>query len=148
MPIIAVGDSVALVDDADFETVSRHSWCISRKYAVTSIGRKSTRMHNLIMGGLGVDHIDGNCLNNTRKNLRFCNQSQNIANSKLSAKSTSGYKGVSWHKQDAMWRAHITFRYKFIHIGLFKDKVAAALAYNKKAKELFGEFAKLNEVPA
>ena len=35
---------------------------------------------------------------------------------------------------------------KNFYVGVFSDKKEAALAYNKKAKELFGEFAYQNPV--
>jgi len=44
------------------------------------------------------------------------------------------------------WTSRITKDGKEIHIGCFTTPEDAALAYNKKAKELFGEFATLNVV--
>jgi hypothetical protein len=42
------------------------------------------------------------------------------------------------------WMAQIKFNYKVIYLGMYKTKEEAALVYNKKAVELFGEFAQLN----
>ena len=44
------------------------------------------------------------------------------------------------------WRARITINGKTMHLGLFASAIEAARAYNEKAKELFGDFANLNEV--
>jgi hypothetical protein len=57
---------------------------------------------------------------------------------------TSGYNGVYWDKQNKKWRAHITYQNRKYHIGCFDDPVEAGKAYDKKALELFGEFAYLN----
>jgi hypothetical protein len=42
------------------------------------------------------------------------------------------------------WQARITFNRKTINIYAYKTEEEAARAYDKKAIELFGEFAQLN----
>jgi|TARA_R110002020_G_C15975619_1_gene747963 hypothetical protein len=42
------------------------------------------------------------------------------------------------------WEAYIMFNQKNIYLGSYKTKEEAARAYDKKAIELFGEFAQLN----
>jgi len=58
----------------------------------------------------------------------------------------SNYAGVSREKNSNKnpWRAYITFKGKHIRLGGFKTEEEAALAYDKKARELFGSVAKLN----
>ena len=58
----------------------------------------------------------------------------------------SNYVGVSRQKNSNKnpWRAYITFKGKQILLGGFKTEEEAALAYDKKAKELFGNNAKVN----
>jgi hypothetical protein len=65
-------------------------------------------------------------------------------NSKIT--NTSGFKGVIWHKQSKKWYARITLNYKRIDLGLFKDKIQAAIAYNEAAIKYHGEFARLNKI--
>lgn len=60
---------------------------------------------------------------------------------------TSGYKGVSWLKQKKLWRARLEFKGKCYHAGFYLTKEEAALAYNRKAIELHGDKAYLNEIP-
>jgi len=55
----------------------------------------------------------------------------------------SGYKGVTLHRK-GKWKAKIQFNKKGIYLGLYDTPEEAAIAYNKAAKEYFGEFAKLN----
>lgn len=59
---------------------------------------------------------------------------------------TSKYKGVGWWARDSNWRTKIGFMGKTIHVGYFNTEEEVALAYNAKAKELFGEFAHLNTI--
>jgi len=71
---------VALVDDADFDWLSRSKWhCSNDGYAVSGV----VVMHRLIMDapdGMEVDHIDRNKLNNRRSNLRVCTHAENMRN--------------------------------------------------------------------
>ena len=145
---------VALVDDADYEFLSRFKWCA---HAITNTffaSRRPTKlfkhelMHRAILSpipkGLEVDHIDGNSLNNQKSNLRPCTRSQNQWNSRLNSNNTSGVKGVSWYKKRSLWVAHIGVLGKRKTLGYFDEKEAAALAYDNAARSLFGEFAKTN----
>jgi hypothetical protein len=100
--------------------------------------------------GMVVDHINGNRLDNRKSNLRICTQFQNTKNRFKSRSNKSGYKGVSFFKAKyplkKPWVAEIVYNYKRISLGYFYTKEDAAKAYNKKAIELFGEFAKLNVI--
>ncbi len=89
-----------------------------------------------------VDHKDGNPLNNRWDNLRLATQSLNNANAKLRRDSTSGLKGVTFHKGAQKWCAQIQWHGKRIYLGLFKSKEAAHIAYMEKATSLFGEYAR------
>ena len=94
-----------------------------------------------------VDHIkraDGSHAQDSLSNLRICSRSQNLINQTIRSTNTSGYKGVSWHKPVNQWRAQITSCGRHKYLGLFTTPEAAALAYDKAAKGLHGEFANLN----
>lgn len=92
-----------------------------------------------------IDHRNGNGLDNRKTNLRVATRQQNSMNrKKVSKKTSSLYKGVCRIKRVHPWRAQITYNEVSIYIGLYKTEEEAARAYDKKATELFGEFAKLN----
>lgn len=94
--------------------------------------------------GYEVDHIDGNKLNNQRANLRLATRQQNVANRNGRGAATSQYKGVSWDAKNKNWRASIRANYKSENLGRYASEEQAARAYDKAAREHFGEFAWLN----
>ena len=138
----------AKVDDADFKWLNRHSWYFCKGYAYRKERGVSKYMHREILGSRGktrTDHINGDKLDNRRKNLRKCTASQNAINTgKYARAAESRYKGVSLHKKSGRWKARLFFRGKEIHIGYFSSEFKAAKAYNSEAKKRFGKFARMN----
>jgi hypothetical protein len=67
-----------------------------------------------------------------------------MANSRGHMRRRSSFKGVSFHAQFRKWRVIITKNKKNHHLGFFKSQVRAAMAYDDRAKELFGQFAHPN----
>lgn len=97
--------------------------------------------------GMQTDHINGDRLDNRRANLRICNGMENARNRGVSARHIeipSRYKGVSWERRAARWQAQIGCDGKKFHLGLFATEEEAARAYDAKARELHGDFARLN----
>lgn len=149
-----------IVDDCDFEDLSRFKWQTQRMerdgtlygfYAVRDYGgrlnRKTEYMHRRITGappGAEVDHIDGNRLNNVRANLRLATPAENRQNRGKYRNNTSGFHGVCWHGTRRKWRAYVSLGGKQFHAGLYDRLEDAARARDAKAKELYGEFARLN----
>lgn len=136
-----IPDKYLLLDN-DMKHVDDRLWCIDNVGYPTS---RSMRAHVLVMGrqkkGFEIDHINRDKLDNRRSNLRVVTKAQNIYNSK--PRSSSGYKGVS--KSGNVWRAYYKpYGSGQIHIGCYKTPEEAAKAYDKVAKETWGEFAYLN----
>lgn len=147
---LSVDDEMVLIDEADFKLVSQFRWRID-KYTgyVRSIGKANILMHRLIIKpskGLQVDHINFNKLDNRKTNLRMCTARQNSLYRPINKNNSSGFKGVSFRKDRGLYEAYIMVNRLRKHLGLFKDKIEAAKAYNKAAKLYFGEFAGLNDV--
>lgn len=141
---------MVMVDDEDFNRLNQFYWQADKHNAVAShLGATGKRilMSRFILkppANLEVDHKDGNRLNNQKSNLRLATSSQNKCNRGARKDNMSGYKGVSWHKQSGKWNARIKTKDIYKHLGLFKTKVDAAIAYNQAAIIYQGEFAHLN----
>lgn len=156
-----LGDKSAIVDDEDYQHLTQWTWRTAGRnyeyayrYTHTGSSKNGTRkqisipMHREIMKppkDKQIDHINGNKLDNRKENLRLATNSQNHQNIGITAKNTSGYKGVrqvykntKW--RNPKWRAECNGKY----IGDFSTREEAARAYNEAAKQHHGEFARLN----
>lgn len=150
-----------IVDDEDFEWLNQWKWCANKIhniwYAIRGLIHSEKiangkhiciLMHRQIMNcpkGFEIDHQDHNGLNNQKSNLRICTRNQNQHNQKIQTRiKSSQFKGVYWDKSTKRWPAQIKYNSKRIHLGGFGSEIEAAKAYDKAAKRLFGEFARLN----
>lgn len=133
-----------LIDDEDFERVNQYSWSLTRKY----YNSYAVRANQIILSRfimrikdpkICVDHIDGNTLNNQKSNLRICSTQENLRNKRSR---TDTYKGITYN--GFSWLAQIQHRGLNYYLGSHDTPEKAAKAYDAKAKELFGEFARLN----
>lgn len=153
---LANGKGFAVIDATDWPLVSRYEWHSHTRrdgqgfYAATrgAHGRANRYLHRLILDaprGINVDHKNGDGLDCRRVNLRLCDQTLNNANQRLSCMNTSGYKGVSLTSNPTpRWFAQIKRRKQHYFLGTFGTPEDAAHAYDAKARELFGEFARVN----
>jgi hypothetical protein len=140
----------AIIDIEDLEKVQKYCWYKHESgYAIASINGTRVRMHRFILGltqydGVAVvDHINRNCLDNQKVNLRVTDQSTNITNvSKPRRDNKSGYRGVS--KNGAKWSAYFQWKGKEHSRHGFNDSVAAALAYDDLVRTYGPPLAYLN----
>jgi hypothetical protein len=143
-------NELVFIDVEDAERVLKYSWCNCNGYIQNTAGGQilSRFILNLPKGEkLVVDHKNRNPKDNRKSNLRHCSQSLNQANAiKTLRKTTSQFKGVAFIKYYQKWRAYIKKDGRLYFIGNFSTEKEAALAYNKRAFELFGEFARLNNI--
>jgi len=170
----AGGGHSAIVDDDDYEWLSKMKWYVVRcGYAKQYLsvrtrllkvwddgytwGRAET-MHRVILGketqlsrDIHIDHINNNTLDNRKENLRPCTRAENIRNS-VKRRTNNGkpcsskYKGVIAYPYSGNkpWNAQIRHNGVLHNLGYFSSEEEAALAYDEKARELNGEFARTN----
>lgn len=156
----ANGTHAILIDDEDFDLISKHKWFIYRCifkgkkartfYAVAHIKGSTVRMHRLLMGvsnpKILVDHKDHNGLNNQRGNLRIASAQQNQFNMRPFKSNKSGFKGVSYHKGDKMYMVFLRVNNKNTYFGSYKTPTDAAKRWNELARQHHGDFAYQNPV--
>jgi hypothetical protein len=133
---------VALIDDEDYEKISKFRWYAYQDgrtmYAISHPHRnEKILMHRLILNpskGLVTDHIDGNGLNNQRGNLRAVTNRANLQN--RHCPKSSRFPGVCWDKYNHRWIAAIYFNGKKKNLGSFTNEIDAANAYQKECLSL------------
>lgn len=94
-----------------------------------------------------VDHKNLDKADDRIENLRLATATENALNRPRSSANTTGFKGVAKYNERytrAKYRAQIRHNGKRIFLGLFHTPEEAYEAYCKAAKELHGEFARLN----
>jgi hypothetical protein len=139
---------VTIVDDDVYERVKKYKYSFHRNYAVRFIYKNNASvkvyLHKEVLSQLGffTHHINGNKLDNRLENLRLSTASQSMNHRRKWGKTK--FKGV--HKSFLRFQAIIYHNKKTYYLGSFSTEKEAAIAYNKKAKELLGEFAELNEI--
>lgn len=146
----------AIIDatDSDLTTLK---WCVilghKTQYATRRDNKIMPYLHRVILSRIlgrellkteHVDHVNGNGLDNRRCNLRLATPSQSQQNQPRDRANTSGYKGVTLCKATLRWKAQIQVNKKHMHLGYFTTPELAYAAYCEAAKELHGEFARLD----
>jgi len=89
-----------------------------------------------------IDHINQVRSDNRFCNLRSASHSQNCMNKTRQSNNTTGFKGVSLHKQSNKFTARISLNGMRHSLGHFKTAEEAHQAYIKASGELHGEFAR------
>ena len=139
-----------LIDPGDYEKfVKGYSFMLHPggyvQYSSTKDGLNCKRLHRMIMGepeGMDVDHKNVNPLDNRRENLRVATTQQNQYNKNKNKTNTSGFKGVSFKKQNQKFVAQIRIDGKNKHLGYFSTAEGAHECYKRAAIQHHGEFAR------
>lgn len=148
-------DVYAKIDTRDYEKCRQYNWWLRRAdkytYPMTTIGRKSVGLHRVVLGlenapkTTYIDHINGDMLDNRRENLRVCTNAQNQWNVPKKSTSKQKYKGIRETKYGT-YEVRIRHLGKRLYLGTYKTEIEAVDVYNRKARELHGEFAYINEI--
>ena len=136
-----------MVDDSDYEWLSKFKWHIGNGYAKrnSSVDGKSVtiHMHREIMNtpnGYDTDHINGIRTDNRRCNLRVCTRSENLANRGAASSNKTGLKGVRKSSRVETFEAQIRVNGKGIYLGSFRTPEEAHIAYIAASKKYHGAF--------
>ena len=87
-----------------------------------------------------IDHINGIKSDNRILNLREATPHQNVCNSRISKKNTSGNKGVYLNKLTNKWVAQSMINGSYVYLGTFCNKEDAVMSYENFASKNHGEF--------
>jgi len=114
------------IDLEDLDNVLQYRWQGSAGRATSRIGTKESRKHlvmaRLILDAhedLEVDHINGNPLDNRKKNLREVTHAENMQNQGVRANSTTGIRNV-----------------QLVKSGFYKGKFCARVMKGGKSYEV------------
>lgn len=133
----------------------KRAGCIRKDgYCQISIKRRLYYRHRLIWimfngpipNNMLIDHKNGVYEGDNINNLQCITMQHNSSKQLRINKKTSNMRGVYWNKTHNKWHCNIKYNKKSIWIGAFDNEIDAGLAYNKKSKELFGEYAYQNEI--
>lgn len=150
-------DRLIIVDDEDYERLSKFTWSQSVSKVNRGVVRRSYK-HGLLTYTVSIaneimytrrvqyDHIDRNPLNNQKHNLRLATDKQNAQNRTKRRNASSKFKGVSWTPKVNRWACYICIDGKQVWLGYHETEDAAARRYNEMALKHFKEFASLNPV--
>ena len=152
-------DYSAYVDDEDYDKVKNFDWKVrsqtkkGKKYLYVyrnlerelNTKQRSVLLHHYICGrpseGQTLFFKDGNGLNCQKMNICFVSYSIKSYRFRKNKPSPDSFRGVRKY-----YISRIKYKNKLITLGYFNDERDAAIAYNMKAIELFGENASLNEI--
>lgn len=149
--------SEVLFDKEDYGKLKEYHWkksignSVDHTYAIAESRRDHLghrhfiQMHRLIKDvndeNLIIDHINHNCLDNRKTNLRIVTHSQNMQNTRLRSNNTSGFKGVSFNKTNNRWIATIVENGNYHFLGSYATKDEAIHARQLGEKKYHGEYA-------
>lgn len=137
------GDIIAetLIDKEDIPKVINDKWCRDKNGYVKN--SKQGYLHRILLGetNLFIDHINGDKLDNRKRNLRICNNADNLKNRvKLPKNNTSGILGVRFREDRNKWYAEIQCNKEKIYLGSFSSLEDAIKARLNGELEFFGKY--------
>ncbi|MGE0762370.1 MAG: AP2 domain-containing protein [Bdellovibrionales bacterium] len=152
----------AKIDAEDYDRVMQHTWRVIRKDSgrlkvvtniMTNKGNRQVSLGQFLMNppkGKMVyprRFMDG--LDYRKSNLIVCTMKER---QRILPKSrhhgSSRFKGVSYIQSLKRWRASIKVNGKSISLGVYESEFEAADAYNRAAREHFGDMAYQNPLRA
>jgi len=153
----------AIVDDEDYSYLNRLKWhCIEIEgvgynfkipaLTLLSVDKKKSfqfPMVNLLIRikpNMVVIHKNKNSLDCRKSNLAQTLKGGKVHYSRKIKGTYSKFRGVHWDKSVNKWRSSIMKDSKSYFLGYSDSEITLAKRYNKKARELYGEFAYQNKI--
>jgi len=147
----------AIVDNEDFPYLSRFNWSLGKTgHATRQIKGNYVELYMeffIKQKSKGERYLfkNRNPLDLRKENILVTNFGVSSAFSKKTSSETSSrFKGVYWDKRAKKWIAYLTARIGDKRVKLlwqsFDNEKEAALARNKKAIEIFGQYAYQNKI--
>jgi len=143
----------AMVDDEDFHYLNRFNWMYWETdtgfYPAREIGKRVIPMHHFILPSKKshyLRHKNNDALDNRKENMESISTNHRRHLGLKKRLGASIYRGVQKNSMNT-WRVVIAKDKIRYFIGNFTDEREGAIAYNEKAKELYGEFAYQNIIP-
>src|SRR5690606_28389539 len=156
----------AKISAKDYPKIAKFRWTAQRYrngvYYVTAVFRQKDSDNNLtkkqiiillhrlirdIPDGLVIDHLDHDGLNCARRNIKVTSNQKNTARRRPNASfCSSPYRGVVWCPDICSYVARIRSKGIRYYVGTFGDAREAAIAWNRKAIEVYGKGAFQNAI--
>lgn len=144
-------------DDLDYEVLRQQDLFVDKQRGhvmalwISKKGKRTVAPIVKLMldveGQTVIRYKDKNPLNIRRNNIEYITHKIAHYGQKKQENTTSIYKGVSWSKFAKKWCAYIGIDGDKKHLGYFSEEADAAMAYNDKAIEVWGEkYTLLNKI--
>lgn len=128
---IKINDKVGSLNGCKYLQV-----CINKKYYLVD---RIIWLHQKNYIPTTLTHINKNKLDNRIENLKEVKRSTNNPNRAINSNNSSGYRGISYHKQTNKWRVVISINKKKIYLGGFVD-INDAITAREKAEEFYHNY--------
>jgi len=138
-------------DLEDYDKIKNYCWLVDDKYGYVDCKNDHCRLHRLIMNctdsNLDIDHINHQCNDNRKINLRITTSSQNQMNrTRTRNKATNSSLGIAYHTRDHRWQAYITIDGHNKYLGYYGTKEEAEAARHKAEDEYQKEYSYRNSI--
>jgi hypothetical protein len=138
----------ALVDPDVYWWARHFFWFVTANgYVACRTGGRVATLHRIIAGdpsGLDVHHRNGDRLDARRDNLETLSRQEHLRRSGPRKNARSRFKGVTFHRRAQKWNARLFVDGRGLHLGLFATEEEAALAYDRRVRDLLGPHAWVN----